>query len=137
MGAAARATRKMIGCMTRSRTFAGAMERALGVGACRVSSNTTSNWTSSASPLTHTPRHRTFLLLSRFQAQSIDKRRPDVVQNRHAHAHRGQPDRRPSWLLLDPHTTRQSLPLPRGPSQQLALQPLDQVLCPQILGLHG
>merc|ERR1712080_19675 len=43
----------------------------------------------------------------------------------------------PPWLLLDPHATCQSLPLPRGPSQQLALQPLDQVLRHRILGLHG
>lgn len=60
----------------------------------------------------------------------------DVVQNRHAHAHRGQ-HRRPSWLLFHPLSARQPLPLPRGPSQQLALQPLDQVLRRQILGLHG
>lgn len=48
----------------------------------------------------------------------------------------GRLHHQPSRLPLNSHPARLRLPLPRGPSLQHPIQPIDQVLLRQILGLH-
>ena len=42
-----------------------------------------------------------------------------------------------SRLSFYPHTTCQSVPLSRGASIEHPIQPIDEMVCLEILGLHG
>jgi hypothetical protein len=44
---------------------------------------------------------------------------------------------RPSWLPFNPCPDGITIPLPRGPTKQHSLQPLDEVLLCAILDFHG
>merc|ERR1712137_251969 len=49
----------------------------------------------------------------------------------------GPNSRRPPRLPVHPRPVRQPIPLPRGPAQQLAIRPIEEGLCLQVLGIHG